>query len=232
MPKGQSVSKPRSRCPACAAEIGWRDNIPIASWLLLRGRCRACGEPISIEYPLLELATTIVVVGAALRYEDPWQAVLVAGLLCMMPAVTIIDIRYRIIPNRLMYPSLIVFPAYVVIGWLLGGPLFPISAALGLLAFGGGLLIIAVASRGMGLGDVKLAGVIGVALGALGLRYVGVAAAAAVVLGGLGGLMALALGKGRKSAIPFGPYLAAGAIVAAFWGENLAHWYLRTLGSG
>ena len=232
MPKGLSVSKPRSMCPACGVEIGWRDNIPIVSWLLLHGRCRNCGEPISIEYPLIELATTVLVVGAALRYPNPWQAVLVGGLLCLMPAVALIDIRHRIIPNRLMYPSLIVFPVYVLLGWLLGGPLVPLSAALGLLAFGGGLLIIAVASRGMGLGDVKLAAVIGVALGALGLRYVGVAAGAAVLLGGLGGLVALGLGKGRKSAIPFGPYLAAGTIVAAFWGQNLAHWYLRTLGSG
>jgi leader peptidase (prepilin peptidase)/N-methyltransferase len=127
-----------------------------------------------------------------------------------------------------MYPALVAFPVYVVAGWLLGGPLDPARAAIGLLAFGGGLLVVALVSRGMGMGDVKLAGVIGVAFGAIGLGSVGVAAASAIVFGGLGGLLALALGRGRKSAIPFGPYLAAGAVVAAFWGPQLAHWYLRT----
>jgi leader peptidase (prepilin peptidase) / N-methyltransferase len=232
MPKGESVVKPRSHCPACGTEILARDNIPVVSWVLLGGKCRACGEPISAMYPLTELATALPVVAAAIRFQNVWQIVLIGALLSMMPAVAIIDIRYRIIPNRLMYPSLIAFPVFVAVGWLLGAPLDVARAAIGLLAFGGSLLVVAIASRGMGMGDVKLAGVIGVALGAIGLRFVGVAALAAIGLGGIGGLIALGLGKGRKSAIPFGPYLAAGAVVAALWGQHIADWYLRTFVPG
>ena len=88
--------------------------------------------------------------------------------------------------------------------------------------------MVAFVSRGMGMGDVKLAALIGLVLGSLGLRYVGVAAGAAIVLGGIGAIVALIVGRGRKAAIPFGPYLAAGAIVSAFWGAQIADWYLRT----
>ena len=227
VPAKGSLVRPRSRCPSCGTPIRNRDNVPVISWLLLRGRCRACGARISFEYPLVELSVAALVVAAVARYESLWQGIMVALLLSMMPAIAIIDIRHRIIPNRLMYPTLVGFPVYVVVGWLLGGALDPARAAIGLLAFGGGLLVVAMVSRGMGMGDVKLAGVLGVAFGAIGLGDVAVAAAAAVVFGGLGGVVALVMGRGRKSAIPFGPYLAGGGVVAAFWGPQLAHWYLR-----
>jgi leader peptidase (prepilin peptidase)/N-methyltransferase len=226
LPKGESVVRPRSRCPACGAEIGARDNIPVFSWLLLRGRCRRCGERISVEYPLLELATASVVVLAAIRFSDPWQAVLVAGLLALMPGIALIDLRHRIIPNRLTYPALLLFVPVVLLAWAIGDAVDPVRAGLGLLLYGGVLFIVAAISGGMGMGDVKLAAVIGLVLGSLGLRFVGVAAAAAIVLGGLGAIVALAMGRGRKSAIPFGPYLAVGAVVAGLWGEPLASWYI------
>jgi leader peptidase (prepilin peptidase)/N-methyltransferase len=227
-PAKGSLVRPRSRCPSCGTTIRNRDNVPVISWLLLRGRCHACGARISAEYLLVELSTAALVVAAVARYESLWQGIMVAALLSMMPAIAIMDIRHRIIPNRLMYPTLVGFPVFVLAGWLFGGPLDPARAAIGLVAFGGGLLVVAMVSRGMGMGDVKLAAVLGVAFGAIGLGSVGVAAASAIVFGGIGGLLALALGRGRKSAIPFGPYLAAGAVVAAFWGPQLAHWYLRT----
>ena len=226
LPRGESVIRPRSRCPACGAEIGARDNIPVLSWLLLRGRCRRCGERISVEYPLLELTTAALVVLAAIRYPNPWQAVLVGGLLALMPGIALIDLRHRIIPNRLTYPSLVLFSLVVVLARVIGGVGDPASAAIGLLLYGGILFVVAVVSRGMGMGDVKLAALIGLVLGSLGLRFVGVAAGAAIVFGGLGGVVALAMGKGRKSAIPFGPYLAAGAVVAGIWGEQIASWYI------
>jgi leader peptidase (prepilin peptidase)/N-methyltransferase len=228
MPAGESVVRPRSRCPSCGAEIGSRDNVPVVSWVLLRGRCRMCGARISPMYPLLELATTVLVVAAAIRYEDVWVAVMVAALLAIMPAIAVIDIRHRIIPNRLMYPSLVAFPLYVLVARLFGAEVEPARAAIGLVAYGGCLFILALISRGMGMGDVKLAAVVGVVLGSLGLRFVGVAAASAIVFGGLGGVVALLAGKGRKSAIPFGPYIAAGAVAAAFWGEPIADRYLRS----
>jgi leader peptidase (prepilin peptidase)/N-methyltransferase len=198
----------------------------VLSWLLLRGRCRRCGQRISVEYPLIELGTAGLVVLAAIRYANPWRAVLVAGLLALMPGIALIDLRHRIIPNRLTYPALVLFPLVVALAWLIGDAADPARGLFGVLLYGGILFLVAIVSRGMGMGDVKLAALIGLVLGSLGLRYVGVAAAAAVVLGGLGGLAALAMGRSRKSAIPFGPYLAAGAVVAGLWGAPLAAWYI------
>jgi leader peptidase (prepilin peptidase)/N-methyltransferase len=226
LPRGESVVRPRSTCPTCGAEIGARDNVPVLSWLLLRGRCRRCGERISIEYPLLELATAGLVVLAAIRYPNPWHIVLVGGLLALMPGITLIDLRHQIIPNRLTYPAIVLFALVIVLAWLIGDAADPVKAGLGLLLFGGGIFVIASVSGGMGLGDVKLAALIGLVLGSLGLRFVGVAAGATIVLGGLGGIVALMMGSGMKSKIPYGPYLAAGALVAGLWGDPLASWYL------
>jgi leader peptidase (prepilin peptidase) / N-methyltransferase len=228
VPAGESVIRPRSRCPACGVTIRSRDNVPVLGWVLLRGRCRDCAERISPLYPALELTTAALFVGAFAVYDDLWVGALMAALLSLMPAITVIDIQHRIIPNRLMYPALLAFPAYVAIAFVAGGDVDPVRAALGLAMFGGGLFLVAAVSGGMGMGDVKLAALEGVALGALGLRFVGVAAAAAILMGGVGGIVALLLGRGRRSAIPFGPYLAAGAVVAAFWGETLASTYLGT----
>lgn len=227
LPAKESVVTPRSRCPRCRAEIRNRDNIPVISWVLLRGRCHNCRERVSVEYPLTEAATAALAVGAAVVYPSVWVDALVGLLLVMMPAIALIDIRYRIIPNRVTYPSLVFFPALVVLAWLFGAPVEPLRALAGMGLYGGGLFVVAIVSRGMGMGDVKLAGVIGVVLGSLGLRYVGVAAGAAIIFGGLMGVAALGIGRDRKSAIPFGPSMAAGAVVAALWGERLAATYLK-----
>jgi leader peptidase (prepilin peptidase) / N-methyltransferase len=125
-----------------------------------------------------------------------------------------------------MYPALLLFAPVVVLAWLIGDAADPARAGVGLLLYGGILFVVAVVSRGMGMGDVKLAALIGLVLGSLGLRFVGVAAGAAILFGGVGGLVALAMGRGRKSAIPFGPYLAAGAVVAGLLGEPIASWYI------
>ena len=164
LPKGESVVRPRSRCRACGAEIGARDNIPVFSWLLLRGKCRRCGERISVEYPLLELATASVVVLAAIRFPDPWRAVLVAGLLALMPGIALIDLRHRIIPNRLTYPALVLFVPAILLAWAIGDAVDPVRAGLGLLRKGVVLFIVAAIYGGMGMGDVKLAAVIGLVL--------------------------------------------------------------------
>ena len=228
VPAGESVIRPRSRCPGCGAEIANRDNVPVVSWVLLGGRCRACGERISVSYPLLELSTAALVVAAAVVYERVWVAVMMAAFLALMPAISWIDIRHRIIPNRITYPVFLGFAAFVVLAWLFDGGTDPVRALIGSLSYAGVLFLVALISRGMGMGDVKLALVIGLVLGSLGLRFVGVAAAAAVVFGGLGGIVALAAGRDRKAMIPFGPYMAVGAVVAAFWGEPIADWYLRS----
>lgn len=230
VPAKESLVRPRSRCPSCGAQIRNRDNVPVVSWLLLRGRCRDCGAPISARYPLLELGTAILVSAAAVVAPDVWTAILLGALVAMLPAIAVIDLEHRIIPNRLMYPSLIAFPVFVLVAWALGGEVDPIRALLGALAYGGGLLVVAAVSGGMGFGDVKLAAVIGVALGALGLRYVAVAAAAGILAGGAAAVGALAMGRGRKSAIPFGPAIALGAVVSVLVGERIAAAYLDTLG--
>jgi leader peptidase (prepilin peptidase)/N-methyltransferase len=228
VPAGESIVAPRSRCPACGTPIRDRDNIPVLGWALLRGRCRSCGERISVLYPILEITTAVLISGSFFVYPGLWVAFAVAALLALMPAIAAIDIAHRIIPNRIMYPALVGFPVYLVVAHLAGAPVDLLRMVLGFVLYGGGLLVVALVSRGMGMGDVKLAGLIGIVLGSQGLGVVGVAAGAAIVCGGLGAVVALLSGRGRKAAIPFGPYLAAGAVVAAFWGADIADWYLRT----
>jgi leader peptidase (prepilin peptidase) / N-methyltransferase len=230
VPQGESLVRPRSRCPSCGTQIRAIDNIPVASWLLLRGRCRSCGARISPVYLLLELGVGILFVAVALSFDDPWVAVMTAPFLALLAALSVIDIRHRIIPNRIVYPAFPAFAGYLVVAVIGGGSVDLARAAIGCLAYGGALLLVAlIVPRGMGMGDVKLAGLIGLVLGSLGLGYVAVAAAAGIVLGGVGAIAALASGADRKNAIPFGPYLAAGAAVSAFVGPQIAQFYLRLL---
>jgi leader peptidase (prepilin peptidase)/N-methyltransferase len=178
----------------------------------------------------MELAAAGLFVGAALTFDRLYVAITMALFLGLLLVLAMIDIRHRIIPNRIVYPSLGIFGGLVLAGSLADQGMDLASAGWGFLAYGGGLLLVAMISpRGMGMGDVKLGALIGLLLGSLGLRYVAVAAAAGVAIGGLGAIAALAMGAGRKQAIPFGPYLAAGAVVAAFWGSQIADAYLGSL---
>ena len=230
VPAGESLVRPRSRCPDCGAPIRIADNIPVISWLMLRGRCRACGDRISPVYPLTELASGGLFVAVALAYEDPWRAVLLAPFAGLMVAISVIDIRHRRIPNRLVYPAFVIAAAVIIVGGLAGGGLDALDAGIGLFAYGAGLMIIALISpKGMGMGDVKLAGLIGLVLGSIGLDLVAVAAGMGILLGGAGAIVALLTGAGRKSAIPFGPFLAAGAVIAIFVGRPIADAYLNLL---
>jgi leader peptidase (prepilin peptidase) / N-methyltransferase len=230
VPAGESVVRPRSRCPRCGTQLPAGDKVPVASWLVLRGRCRACGERISLVYPLTELATAGLFVAAAIFFEDLWTAALVAPFLGLLFALSIIDLRHRRIPNRLVYPALLVAAAWIVAADLGGSELSAMSAGLGFLAYGLGLLIVAlIAPSGMGMGDVKLAALVGLVLGSIGLAEVAVAAGLGILLGGVGAIVALLAGAGRKTPIPFGPYLAAGAGVAAFTTEPIADAYLRLI---
>jgi leader peptidase (prepilin peptidase)/N-methyltransferase len=230
VPKKESVVSPRSRCPHCGAEIRSRDNIPVLSWLLLRGRCRSCRARIPLRYPLLEAGTAASFAGAAVVYPRVYIIAVLCAFSAVMLAVGAIDLELKIIPNRITYPAFPVFAVAIVLGWAVGQDLDPVRALVGAVAYGGAFLLIAfIAPRGLGMGDVKLTALIGLVMGSLGLRYVGVAAGAAILVGGLGGILALLAGRGRKSAIPFGPFLTAGALAAVFWGERVADWYLRSL---
>jgi leader peptidase (prepilin peptidase) / N-methyltransferase len=226
LPRREPVAAGRSRCPQCGAQILARDNVPLLSYLALGGRCRTCHTSISASYPATEAVTAalFVVVGMAVR--DVWLAAMAAPFCGAMLAASLIDVRHRIIPNRLVYPSLVVFGVVVVALGVAGKEVSPLRAVLGLLAYGGGLLLVALVSPGgMGLGDVKLAALIGLVLGALGWTYVGVGAMAAVLAGGVGAVAALLAGRSRKDAIPFGPYLAGGAVIALLAAPPIAGWY-------
>ena len=202
VPAGESVVAPRSRCPRCGATIRMRDNIPVLSWLLLRGRCRDCGERIPVRYPILELSTAILMAAPFFVYESIWVACGVAALLALMPVISVIDLEHRIIPNKIVYPALIAFPIYLVVANRFGATVDLVRMVIGFLAYGGVLFIVALVSRGMGMGDVKLAGLIGLVLGSLSLGQVGVAAGAAIVLGALGAVCRARAGSGSQGGDP------------------------------
>jgi leader peptidase (prepilin peptidase)/N-methyltransferase len=233
VPRGESVVRPRSRCPRCGAEIRAIDNIPVVSYLFLRGRCGRCGAPVSLEYPLTELLTAALFGASAAVHRDPVVAGVVALFLAVMLAVALIDARWRIVPNRVVYPSLILALVALVVAQLAGVEVDVVRGLIGLAAYAGPLFLVAVVvPHGMGMGDVKLVALIGLVLGSLGLLYVAVAAGVGIILGGLGAIAALAvLGYGRKQHIPFGPFLAGGAVVAALAGRGIADLYLSLLGA-
>jgi leader peptidase (prepilin peptidase)/N-methyltransferase len=225
------VARGRSRCPRCGAQIGARDNIPVVSWLLLRGRCRHCGQPISPQYPLTELATAGLFVAAGAAFEELYLAIPAAVFLAILLAIGLIDARHRIVPNRIVYPSLLIFAGSILVGDLLTPDVGALRALIGMLAYGVPLLLVALAvPRGMGMGDIKLAALIGLILGALGLEYVAAAAGVGIISGGIGGVVALALGFGRKGQIPFGPFLAFGAAVALLLAPRISELYLSLTG--
>jgi leader peptidase (prepilin peptidase) / N-methyltransferase len=232
LPRKEGVVRGRSRCPGCGTEIRARDNVPVVSWVLLRGRCRSCGERISPEYPLTELATGALFAGAALAFDDLVPAVLVAPFLGLMLAIALIDARWRIVPNAIVYPALGLYLVALLVVQLAGGGANLVRGLVGLAAYAGPLFVIALAvPGGMGMGDVKLAALIGLVLGSLALSYVAVAAGVGIIGGGLGAILALAfLGYRRRQQIPFGPFLAAGAVVAALAGPAIARLYLSLLG--
>lgn len=224
LPRGESLATPASRCPGCDTPIKPYDNVPVLSWLLLRGRCRACGTSIAWRYPLVELTTCVLmalVVVALGADRDAWLGLAFVALLV---PVTVIDIDFRIIPNKLMILGTVAAPAILALTDPGALPEHLIAAA----AAGGFLLVAAIAyPAGMGMGDVKLAFVMGLFLG----RDVGVAMLVALVAGSVLGAVVIALKgakDGRKTAIPFGPFLALGSLVALFAGEPVVDWYLRT----
>ncbi len=247
VPLGLSVVAPASSCPSCGSGIDARDNIPILSWLLLRGKCRNCAEPISVRYLVLEAITGVFFVIAAVRFlptalgsEGVAGAISAALLLiaflyfaAISVALSAIDLDVHRLPNA------IVLPAYAVGAVLLGGSAIAGNniAGLGVMALGAGAsvvfyLILALARPGgMGFGDVKLAGVIGLFLGALGPGPLVVGVFAAFVLGGLYGLVLIIAGRaGRKSGVPFGPWMLGGAWVGVLFGDALASQYLTAVG--
>jgi leader peptidase (prepilin peptidase) / N-methyltransferase len=222
LPRGESLAHPPSRCPSCGQGVKPYDNIPVLSWLVLRGRCRACQAPISPRYPLVEgLTGALYALVMWARWDDASGIALGIILVTILIPIALIDFEHRIIPNRITGPAAVVA---IVIGLVLDMD-FVVEQLIAGAAAGGFFLLAAVAyPRGMGMGDVKLAGVMGLYLG----RAVGLAVLVGLVAGVVVGAVIIArvgAKAGRKQAVPFGPFLALGGMIAIFAGDAVADAY-------
>lgn len=222
VPRGIGVAFARSECPSCGAQIGARDNVPVLSWLLLRGRARCCGEPISPRYPLTEMAVGLLFVATVLVYrDDAAEAAIGLVFVTMLAVVTLTDFERRIIPNKVLIAGAVLCVAIAAPTDPAGLP----ERAIAALAAGGVFFLVALAyPAGMGLGDVKLAATMGLFLG----RAVAPAVLAALLVGSLVGLFLIARhgSDARKMAIPFGPFLALGGVIGLLAGDQLIDLYL------
>jgi len=221
VPEHKSIWRPRSACPGCAAPIAWYDNIPVLSFLILRGRCRGCAMAIAWRYPIVEAVTGTAFALAYVVLGPTPDFIAAAALLAMLIAITAIDLAHQIIPDVITLPGI----ATGFVASLAAGRVPWLDSLLGIVVGGGIFFVIIVASRGgMGGGDMKLGAMLGAFLGwKVGLL--------AVLLGVLaGGSVAVCLlllkRKGRKEAIPFGPFLALGGAIALLWGDAILAWYL------
>jgi len=224
LPRGESLSRPGSRCPSCGTPVRPYDNLPVLSWLVLRGRCRSCRTGISARYPLIEALTGALCVAVVLAGGGEPDTLLGLAFVLLLVPIAFIDLDHRIIPNKLTGPGAVLAVALVA-------ALHPADLPEHLLAAagaGGFLLAAAVAKPGgMGMGDVKLAAVMGLFLG----RAVAPALFVALIAGSIVGMALMArrgLRDGRGTTIPFGPWLALGGVAGLFAGDAVVGWYLHT----
>lgn len=247
VPLRESIVSPPSSCPNCGHRIRGYDNIPLVSWLLLRGRCRDCRSRISMRYPLVELGTAIFFIvvatvfagGVLVSATAPLVGAAVFVLLAYLYfaaisiALALIDLDTRRLPNTIVLPAYVVGAVLLAVAAILSGD-YPalLRAAVGGLILGFAYLLMAVISPGgMGFGDVKLAGVLGIFLGWIGWGALVVGSIAAFLLGGIFGIiLILARRGGRKTAIPFGPWMLVGAWIGIVAGESIWESYLSLFG--
>lgn len=228
-PRRESLSHPGSHCPDCGAPVRPYDNIPVVSWLVLRGRCRDCHGPISPRYPLVELLTGVLFLAAGVRFGSSAPLAAYCVFFAVLVAISGIDLDHHLIPNRIVYPGGLAVLALLALASGVQGSTRSFVDALigGVLGFGVLLIIHLIQPRGMGFGDVRLAGLIGLASGWLGVAHVAVALFMGFLSGAIVGLVLMAAGRaGRRSRIPFGPFLAVGAVVAVLWGNPLVRAWL------
>ena len=225
LPERRSLWSPGSACPGCGAAIAWYDNIPVLSFLTLRGRCRACGAAISWRYPVIELATGAAFLAAYAAFGPTRRFLAATLLLSALIAITAIDLRLQIIPDAITLPGILVG---VLSSVGTGAPPW-LDAAVGVLVGGGVFfVIILVQPAGMGGGDMKLGAMLGAFLGWKVLLF---SLFVAVVGGGALAIVLLATGlRGRKDPVPFGPFLAFGGATGLFWGEKVVAWYVSGFG--
>jgi leader peptidase (prepilin peptidase)/N-methyltransferase len=225
VPRGESIVGPRSRCPACGTQIAAYDNVPVFSWLALRGRARCCGATISPRYLLTEFVLGALYAATVLvLWDEPWEVALGLVFVTTLVAITLTDLERRIIPNKILVVAAALGVLIAAVADPGGLPERAIAAASA-----GGLLFLAALAypRGMGMGDVKLAAMMGLFLG----RNVAPAIFVALLAGSVVGLGMIALygAQARKRAIPFGPFLALGGVVGLLAGNELIDWYLGTI---
>jgi len=225
LPRHESLVTPSSHCPGCQTPIKPYDNLPVFGWLLLHGRCRSCHEPISARYPLVEALTAVLAVAVVLVKHSVHDVALGLVLVVVLVPVALIDLEHRIIPNRILA---LAAGAAIVIGLATHPAGVPEQLIAGAAAAGFLLVFVLAYPRGMGMGDVKLAGMLGLFLG----RSVAVALLVGVVAGVVVGAAVMArvgVARGRKTALPFGPFLALGGIVGVLAGPALTHLYLQAI---
>jgi leader peptidase (prepilin peptidase) / N-methyltransferase len=221
LPRGEPIGRARSQCPSCGVQIAAYDNVPVASWVVLGGRCRRCHGRISPQYPIVEALTSALFVAVGVQTDfspELWPGL---ALMALLVTVAAIDIEHRIVPNRILAPAAV---AAIVLWAVVDPGRLPENLIAGAAA-GGALLLAALAyPQGMGMGDVKLAAVMGLYLGAsvAPALFVGFAAGALVGVA----LMAVHGSSARKQGVPFAPFLALGGIVGQLFGESMIDWYL------
>jgi leader peptidase (prepilin peptidase)/N-methyltransferase len=225
VPRGEGIVMGRSRCPHCGEDIAAYDNVPVISWLVLRGRCRRCRAPISATYPLTEAglgalwAATVLALGT----DDAGELMLGLVLCSVLVAITLTDLKRRIIPNAIVGAGALAGVA-IVLGFDLGDLG---ERAVAVAAAGGAMTLIALAyPRGMGMGDAKLVAMMGVYLGRSIAPALLVGFASGAVVGAI--LIARQGSEARKRAVPFGPFLALGGVVGLWFGDEIVDWYLDT----
>ncbi len=223
LPRGESLVRPRSKCPGCNRQLAAYDNIPVLSWLVLRGKCRNCRQPISVRYPLIEALTAgLYVAVVAGLWGDERKIALGLALVTVLVPIAVIDLDVRRIPNPLVIAGSV---AALVIGLALGIDKVPEQLIAGTAALFFFLLPALVHQKGMGMGDVKLVGMLGLYLG----RGVAPAILIALALGtivGIGIVLVKGISDGRRTKVPFGPFLAVAAVVCLFAGDAIVDGYL------
>ena len=233
VPRGESVISPPSACPACGKPVRPRDNVPVLSWILLHRKCRDCGEPISARYPLVEAGTAVTFAVVAGYFGATWQLPAFLYLAAISIALALIDIDVHRLPNAIVLPSYAVGAMLLAVPSLIDGDYGQLlRAGIGMAAlYALYFVLVLVYPAGMGFGDVKLAGVLGMYLAWLGWAQLSVGAFLAFLVGGVFGLLLMAVGRaGRKSKIPFGPFMLLGAWGGIFFGDPVIGWYLGILG--
>ena len=233
VPRKESIVRPGSRCPACDTPIAPRDNVPVISWLLLRGRCRHCRARIPARYLVIEVSTAAIFGVMAARFGWSWALPAFLVFAGVLVSVTAIDLEHMRIPTPIVWSGFVVGLMLLVVATAASQPRvwWPLARGLiGAAACGGAFFLMALAApRGMGMGDVRLVTLEGLFLGWLGAAIPLVGIFLGFLLGSVVGVgLIVARRAGRKSRIPFGPFLAAGALIAVVWGQEIVDAYLRT----